>query len=158
MILAMSVRTFASIDELRLAVGQEVATTQWHTVTQQQINTFADATGDQQWIHTDVARASVESPYKSTIAHGFLTLSLLSELSREAVEIQEPFRHRINYGINRLRFPAAVRAGVRVRGRFTLKAVEDVENGVQVVWDCRVEIENEPKPALVAEWLTRLYK
>lgn len=154
----MSVRTFASIDELRAVAGQEVAITQWHTVTQQQINTFADATGDQQWIHIDVARASVDSPYKSTIAHGFLTLSLLSELSREAVEIQEPFRHRINYGLNRLRFPAAVRAGTRVRGRFTLKAVEDVENGVQVVWDCRVEIEKESKPALVAEWLTRLYR
>jgi len=126
-------------------------------VTQERIGLFAAATGDHQWIHLDQERARAESPYQTTIAHGFLTLSLLSELSRQAIEIQGEFTMRINYGLNRLRFPAPVRAGSRVRGRFTLAAVEDLDGAAQIVWACVVEIEGQAKPALAAEWLTRIY-
>jgi len=153
----MATRTFSSLDELRAAVGQEVAVSPWMQIAQDRIDLFADATGDHQWIHVDVDRARTESPYQTTIAHGFLTLSLLSELSRQAVEIQGDFKMRINYGMNRLRFPAPVRSGDRVRGRFTLASVEDLEGAVQIVWQCLVEIEGLSKPALAAEWLTRLY-
>lgn len=153
----MAIRTFSSLDELKAAVTHEVALSPWMEVTQERILLFAQATGDHQWIHTDPTRASTDSPYGTTIAHGFLTLSLLSELSRQAIEIQGDFKMRINYGLNRLRFPAPVRAGDRIRGRFTLAAVEELEGAAQVVWNCIVEIEGNPKPALAAEWLTRLY-
>ncbi|MBL8295256.1 MAG: MaoC family dehydratase [Bryobacterales bacterium] len=153
----MARRTFSSLEELRAAVGQEVAVSGWMQIAQDRIDLFADATGDHQWIHIDAERARTESPYQTTIAHGFLTLSLLSELSRQAVEIEGDFKMRINYGINRLRFPAPVRSGDRVRGRFTLASVEDLEGAVQVVWQCLVEIEGMSKPALAAEWLTRIY-
>lgn len=153
----MATRTFSSLDQLRAAVGQEVAVSPWMQIAQDRIDLFADATGDHQWIHVDVDRARTESPYQTTIAHGFLTLSLLSELSRQAVEIQGDFKMRINYGMNRLRFPAPVRSGDRVRGRFTLASVEDLEGAVQIVWQCLVEIEGLSKPALAAEWLTRIY-
>jgi acyl dehydratase len=154
---AMATRTFSSLDELRAAVGQEVALSPWMQIAQDRIDLFADATGDHQWIHIDADRARTESPYQTTIAHGFLTLSLLSELSRQAVEIQGDFKMRINYGMNRLRFPAPVRSGDRVRGRFTLASVEDLEGAVQIVWQCLIEIEGMAKPALAAEWLTRIY-
>lgn len=153
----MATRTFSSLDQLRAAVGQEVALSPWMQIAQDRIDLFAQATGDHQWIHLDAGRARTESPYQTTIAHGFLTLSLLSELSRQAVEIQGDFKMRINYGINRLRFPAPVRSGDRVRGRFTLASVEDLDGAVQIVWQCLVEIEGMPKPALAAEWLTRIY-
>lgn len=153
----MAARTFSSLDELKTCLGQEVAVSGWMEVTQERIGLFAAATGDHQWIHLDQERARAESPYQTTIAHGFLTLSLLSELSRQAIEIQGEFTMRINYGLNRLRFPAPVRAGSRVRGRFTLAAVEDLDGAAQIVWACVVEIEGQTKPALAAEWLTRIY-
>jgi acyl dehydratase len=154
----MAKRVFSSVDEVAGFTGQEIGVSDWVVVTQEKINLFAEATGDYQWIHVDAERARAESPYGATIAHGFLTLSLLSELSREAVAIEGEFKMRINYGLNRVRFPAAVRAGDRVRGRFTVGAVEPLENAVQIVWKCTVEIEGQTKPALVAEWLTRLYR
>ena len=143
--------------ELRTRVGQEVGVSGWHSIEQQQIDGFAAVTGDDQWIHIDVDRARHESPYQSTIAHGFLTVSLISIMAREAVEIVGDFKMRINYGFNRLRFPGAVPAGSRIRGRFTLNSVKDFEGGVEIAWGVVVEVEGREKPALVAEWLVRTY-
>ncbi len=111
-------RMIESIEELRSLMGREVAVGDWFTVEQSRIDLFADATGDHQWIHRDVARAATDSPYGGTIAHGFLTLSLLSHLSSQCVEIAGEFKFRINYGLNRVRFPAPVLAGSRIRAAF----------------------------------------
>jgi len=135
-------------------VGKEVAVTDWLRVSQERIDHFAAASGDDQWIHVDRERAVRESPYGTTVAHGFLTLSLLSHLLREAVEIQGA-RLGINYGLNRVRFTGPVPAGSRVRARFKLAAVEALDQGVQTTWNVTVEREGEDKPVLVAEWITR---
>ncbi len=153
----MPTRTIDGLAELRTLVGQEVGQSDWFTVDQQRISHFAGTTEDRQWIHLDAERAAAESPYHTTIAHGFLTLSLLSEFSRQAIDIRGDFKMRINYGLNRVRFPAPVPAGCRIRGRFTLAAVEDFDGGAQVVWNAVVEVEGGAKPALVAEWVTRIY-
>src|SRR5713226_1398237 len=145
------------IEELRKLVGKEVAVTDWFTVSQERIDAFAGATEDHQWIHVDRKRAAEESPYGTTVAHGFLTLSLLSHLMRQAVEIQG-MRLGINYGLNRVRFTSPVPAGSRVRARFRLAAVEDIDRGVQAAWNVTVEREGETKPVLVAEWITRRYE
>lgn len=150
-------RKIAGIAELRTLVGQHVAASEWLTVTQERISRFAETTDDRQWIHIDADRAATESPYGTTIAHGFLTLSMLSDFSRDAVEIEGDFKMRINYGLNKVRFPAPVKAGARIRGKFALAAVDDVDGGVQIVWHCTVEVEGQAKPALAAEWLTRVY-
>jgi len=147
-----------NVDQLRALVGQEVGTSGWLTVDQPMIDAFAKTTGDTQWIHTDPERARAESRYGRTIAHGFLTLSLLSRLSREAVEVEGEFGMRINYGLNRMRFPAPVPVGSRIRARFKVQAVDDIEGGHQIVWLVTVEVEGTEKPALVAEWLVRLYR
>jgi acyl dehydratase len=154
----MSPRVIADIAELRSLVGQEVGVSDWFEVSQSLIDAFADLTCDPQWIHVDPERARSESPYGTTIAHGFLTLSLLSNLHRQLVEIRGDFTRAINYGFNRVRFPAAVPAGARIRAHSTLQTVEDIEGGVQCTWDVSVEIEGQPKPALVAQWLGRLYR
>ncbi len=143
-----------SVARLKDWVGKEVALTDWLTVTQERIDSFAAASGDDQWIHVDRERAARESPYGTTVAHGFLTLSLLSHLLREAVEIQG-LRLGINYGLNRVRFTGPVPAGSRVRARFQLAAVDDIERGVQTTWNVSVEREGAEKPVLVAEWITR---
>lgn len=130
----------------------------WITVSQDMIDRFAEVTGDCQWIHVDPERARRESPYGAPIAHGFLTLSLLSSLSRQALEIEGDFRMRVNYGLNRVRFPAAVRAGDRVRAHFAPNSVENTPGAVQIVWSVKLEVEGSAKPALAAEWLTRLYR
>ncbi len=153
----MATRIVNGIEELRKLVGQEIGLSDWFPIDQQRITSFAEVTEDRQWIHLDSERAAVESPYRSTIANGFLTLSLLSQFSREAVDIRGDFRMRINYGLNRVRFPAPVLVGSRLRGRFTLTSVDDFEGGVQVVWNAIVEVEGGGKPALAAEWVTRLY-
>jgi acyl dehydratase len=144
------------VDRLKEWVGKEVAVSDWVEVSQEHIDAFAGATGDDQWIHVDRARAASESPYGGTVAHGFLTLSLLPYLIREAVDIQGA-RMGINYGLNRVRFTGPVPAGSRVRARFRLAAAEEIEGGVQAVWDVTVECEGATKPALVAEWITRRY-
>lgn len=146
-----------TLDELRSQVGREIGVSEWHEVTQEQIDRFAGITGDDQWIHCDVERARRESPYGTTIAHGFLTVSLLSRFAREAVPIEGAFKMRINYGFNRLRFTGAVPAGSRIRGRFTLNSIKDVEGGVEIAWGVSVEVEGREKPALAAEWLGRTY-
>ncbi len=146
----------ASIAELRPLVGAEVAVSDWFPVSQERIDRFAAATGDFQWIHTDAARAAAESPYGGTVAHGFLTLAVLPHLLQQAIAVSG-VRMGINYGLNRVRFTGPVPVGSRIRGRFTLAALEDIPGGVQTTWAVIVEREGEAKPVLVAEWLTRRY-
>ena len=153
----MPTRVFATLDELRQLVGQELAVSDWFPVPQALIDAFAAATGDRQWIHVDPARAQAESPYGTTIAHGFLTLSLLSQMHGQAVQISDVVR-MINYGLNRLRFPSAVRAGSNIRVRSTLQALDEVRDAIQLTWLVTVEVAGQEKPALVAEWLLRYYR
>ena len=148
--------TTIAFAQLSTHAGREIGTSDWMVVSQEHINTFADATGDHQWIHVDVARAAAETSFKSTIAHGFLTLSLLSTLVRGTVTV-DGLRMAINYGLNRVRFVSPVPAGSRVRARVTLASVTAVEGGLQVTWDITVEREHGDKPCLVAEWLVRYY-
>jgi acyl dehydratase len=146
-----------SVEALREHVGRDVAVSDWFEVAQERIGAFADATGDRQWIHVDPERAARESPFGGTIAHGFLTLSLLSELSRRALTIRG-VRMGVNYGLNRVRFVAPVPAGSRIRGRFALVALEEVRGGgAQATWDVTIEREGGEKPCCVAEWLVRYY-
>jgi len=146
-----------TIEELRSRTGEEIGVSPWHTVTQEQIDRFAEVTGDNQWIHIDADRARRESPYGTPIAHGFLTVSMLSGMAQEAVKITDPAKMRINYGFNRLRFTGAVPVGSRIRTHFTLNSLKDVEGGVEIAWGVSVEVEGREKPALVAEWLGRTY-
>lgn len=146
-----------TIQELRSRAGEEIGVSPWHTVTQEQIDRFAEVTGDNQWIHIDAERARRESPYCTPIAHGFLTVSMLSGMAQEAVKIADTAKMRINYGFNRLRFTGAVPAGSRIRAHFTLNSLKDVEGGVEIAWGVSVEVEGRDKPALVAEWLGRTY-
>jgi len=152
----MPVTQIENVFRLRDYLGQEVAVGDWFEITQERINRFAEATEDLQWIHTDPERAARESPFKGTIAHGFLTLSLLSELARCALSVSG-VRMGINYGLNRVRFISPVPAGSHIRGRFTLSALEEVEGGAQAVWKVTVEREGGEKPCCVAEWLVRYY-
>jgi acyl dehydratase len=145
---------------LQARVGQEIHLSDWLEVTQERINAFAAATGDHQWIHVDVDRAARESPWKATIAHGYLTLSLYP-LLRGLVDAGQPLfpgvRQVMNYGLDRLRFPNAVRSGSRVRARCVLLKVEEVPGGLQLSEQYTVEIEGQPKPACVAEAIMRAY-
>jgi acyl dehydratase len=145
----------ASLRELEQRVGEEVGISPWVEVTQERIDTFAKAIDDFQWIHVDRARAKA-SPFGGTIAHGFLTLSLLSHLSERTFGFTDR-KVGINYGLNRVRFTSPVPSGARVRARFTLAKYEPLEGGVQVTWNTIVEIEGREKPALVAEWIGRHY-
>ncbi len=148
------------LEELSGRVGEEVQVSDWFEVTQERINAFAEATGDHQWIHVDVARAARESPWGATIAHGYLTLSLYPMLRGLVTAGQPPYpgvKQAINYGLDRLRFPSVVRAGSRIRARCKLLAVEEVAGGLQVKEQYTVEIDGESKPACVAEAIMRLY-
>jgi len=145
----------SSIRDLEKRVGQEVAVSPWLSVTQERIDTFARAIDDFQWIHVDRERAK-SSPFGGTIAHGFLTLSLLSHLAEQTFSFSDR-KMGVNYGLNRVRFTAPVPSGARVRARFTLSKYEKLEGGVQVTWNTTVEIENAAKPAMVAEWIGRHY-
>ena len=153
----MPQRVIEGIQELKTLQGQEVGASDWLEITQSRVNDFADATEDHQWIHIDVERAKTDSPFGSTIAHGFLTLSLLPHFASQAFTVRGDFKMGINYGLNRLRFVSPVTVGSRVRGRFTLQAVEEVVGGTQITWTVTVEAEGKQKPALVAEWLVRYY-
>ncbi len=148
-------RVFTGVDDLRTAVGTTVGSSDWTTIEQGRIDGFADATDDHQWIHVDVERAQ-EGPYRTTIAHGFLSLSLLPAMIAQVYRV-EGVRMGINYGLNRVRFTSPVPVGSKVRGTIELTEVGDVEGGVQLVNRVTVEIEGSEKPALVAEWLTRQY-
>jgi acyl dehydratase len=145
----------SSIRQLASRVGEEVGVSPWIEVSQERIDTFAKAIEDFQWIHVDPARAK-DSPFGGTIAHGFLTLSLLSRLSERTFSFSDR-KMGVNYGLNRVRFTAPVPAGARVRARFTLAKYEPLEGGVQVTWNTVVEIDGASKPALVAEWIGRHY-
>jgi acyl dehydratase len=146
----------SDVASLRDRIGEEIAVGNWVAITQDRIDQFADATGDHQWIHVDAARAAVESPFKATIAHGFLTLSLISTLLRDSITFSG-LRLAINYGLNRVRFVSPVPSGSRIRGRFVLTSVEAVDDGFQVMWKVTVDLENSEKPCCVAEWLVRYY-
>jgi acyl dehydratase len=148
--------TTIAIGQLEERVGQEIGVGDWVELTQERIDQFAEAIEDRQWIHVDAARAEAESPFKTTIAHGFLTLSLVSVMLRNAITITG-VRMSVNYGLNRVRFTAPVPAGSRVRGRFTLAAVEESGDSMQAAWAVTIEREGEQKPACVAEWLVRYY-
>src|SRR5690242_7451356 len=149
-----------SVEELKQYIGKETRVGDWHTVTQEEINQFADATGDHQWIHVDPERAK-NGPFGGTIAHGFWTLSSAPFLMRggeEKVKIQLPSRMGVNYGLNRVRFPSPVHVGKRIRARSKLMSVEEVQpNVIQQVNELTVEVEGETKPAMVAESVTRMY-
>jgi acyl dehydratase len=152
----MPLTEFKSLAEMFDLVGREVALSDWVEVSQERINRFAEATGDHQWIHTDPERAARESPFGGTVAHGFLTLSLLSGMARSAMSLGG-VRMGINYGLNRVRFVSPVPAGSRVRGRFRLAALKEVKGGVQAAWKVTVERESDERPCCVAEWLVRYY-
>ena len=153
----MPITEIENISALREFVGSEVAVSDWLDVSQERINQFAEATEDRQWIHVDPEKAARESPFKETIAHGFLTLSLLSELGKRAMQVGG-VRMGINYGLNRVRFTAPVPSGSRIRGRFTLTAIEEIRGGVQATWSVTVEREGSAKPCCAAEWLVRYYE
>lgn len=154
--LAGPVRVLADLAELAALAGQEIAVTDWITITQEQINQFAQATGDHQWIHVDVARAQA-GPFGAPIAHGFLTLSLLPRFFDMALRV-EGARLSVNYGLNRVRFTAPVPVGSRLRARIVLKTCEPIaDDGLQLTWDVTVEREGAAKPVCVAESVTRRY-
>jgi len=146
-------RVFNGIDELTAAVGEELGTSDWLTVDQERINTFADATGDHQWIHVDAEQAAA-GPFGAPIAHGFLTLSLLSAFQPQIFRV-DGVAMVINYGLNKVRFPAPVRVGSRIRARTRLAAVKPLDGGAQAELTTTIEIENADKPACVAESVTR---
>ena len=142
---------------LRDLLGRELTLTDWFLIAQKRIEQFAEVTEDRQWIHVDRERAVRESPYGTTIAHGFLTLSLLSRFMREAIQIRGGVRMSVNYGLNRVRFPSAVRADSKVRVRFILQSLKDVSDALEAVFDTRVEVQGSDKPCCVAEWVVRYY-
>jgi acyl dehydratase len=146
-----------SLHSLKSYAGREIATTDWLTVTQERIRQFAEATGDSQWIHLDPARAQRESPYGATIAHGFLTLSLMSYFLKEAIELPGEVRRTINYGLNRVRFPAAVRAGQNIRARIRLESCKELSDSVEAVFGVAIEMQGSDKPCCIAEWILRYY-
>jgi len=145
----------ANVTALGEVLDREVAVSDWIDVTQARIDRFAEATEDRQWIHVDSARAE-QSPFKSTIAHGFLTLSLVSALGQTAMRI-DGLRMAINYGLNRVRFISPVPAGSRIRGRFTPIAVSPENESIQVTWRVTIERETVGKPCCVADWIVRYY-
>jgi len=150
------VREFGSLEELSAFVGQEAASP-WITIDQGRIDRFAETTEDRQWIHVDVERARRDSPHHETIAHGFLTLSMLSHLMSQTLRVTGGVRMGINYGLNRVRFPAPVPAGSKVRGLFKLQSLTDVKGAFEAVWAATIEREGSPKPCCAAEWLVRYY-
>ena len=150
-------RTFSTFEEIESATGEEVGTSEWVEITQERVDQFADATGDHQWIHVDVEKAKA-GPFGGTIAHGFLSLSLLSRMAADVMQVPETTRMAVNYGLDRVRFIAPVRAGKRVPGRFTLDGADDKAPGQLLLrHSVTVEIEGEDKPALTAQWLGLIF-
>ncbi len=151
-----TVQVVESLEALSQWVGREVACSEWLSIDQSRIQRFADATGDQQWIHTDPQRAALESPYQSTIAHGYLTVSMLPQLIESSLRI-DGVGMALNYGLDRVRLPAPVLAGQRIRARVSLEQLDSVAGGLQAHWTATVEIEHGSKPACVAQMLVRYY-
>src|SRR6478735_7898849 len=152
----MTTRTIDGVDGLKAVVGEHLGYSDWLEVTQERVNTFADATGDHQWIHVDVERAKAESPFGGPIAHGYLTLSLIVPLVSETYTISDA-KMGVNYGLNKVRFPAPVPVGSKVRARVTLKDVEEVAGGLQNTFAVTIEREGGDKPVCIAEGVTRVY-
>ena len=148
-------KIFEKISDLQPLVGQELGVSEWMTVTQERINKFAEATGDHQWIHLDAERAK-DGPFGTTIAHGFLTLSLLPEMTASAFRVTET-KMGVNYGLNKVRFPSPVPVNSRLRGRFKLVEYIPLEGGAQMTVECTMEREGSTKPVCVAESLARRY-
>ena len=148
-------KTFAHLADLQPLVGTDIGTSDWITVDQRRIDQFAEATGDHQWIHIDPVKAA-QGPFGKTIAHGFLTLSLLPELFAKAFDVAD-VRMGVNYGLNKVRFTAPVPSGSRVRGRFVLREYQPLEGGAQLTVEAAIELEGSSKPACVAETLSRRY-
>jgi acyl dehydratase len=145
------------VGALKSLAGREIGVTDWLVVTQERIRQFAEATEDRQWIHLDRERANRESPYGGTVAHGFLTLSLLSFLMKQTIQIKSGIRMAVNYGLNRVRFPSPVRADSKIRGRFSLAAVKELPEGIEAIFSVTVESEGADKPCCVAEWIVRYH-
>jgi acyl dehydratase len=142
---------------LKEFVGRELGRSDWFRVTQDRIQQFAEATEDRQWIHTDPKRAKRESPYGTTIAHGFLTLSLLSHLLKQVLQIRRGPPMAVNYGLNRVRFPAPVCSESKIRARVTLVSLKELAGAVEAVFGASIESEEASKPCCVAEWIVRFY-
>ena len=136
--------------------GREVGVSEWLVIAQDRIDAFADATGDHQWIHVDPERARTDTPFGATIAHGFLTLSLVSALVRGAVTVGGT-RMALNYGLNRVRFVSPVPSGSRIRARVALAEIEAMDDSIQAIWNVTIEVDGGTKPAVVAEWIVRYY-
>jgi acyl dehydratase len=157
----MPPRVVESLESLKSLVGEELGVSDWLLITQERVNAFADTTEDRQWIHLDAGRAKRESPFRSTVAHGFLTLSLISHFMKEAVELRG-LRMAINYGLNRVRFTSPVVVGTRIRARFTLKHLKEISGGVEAEYVVTIEpesanAETAAKPCCVADWVVRYY-
>jgi acyl dehydratase len=149
-------KTFQTLADLATLVGQEVAVSDWLSITQEQVNLFAQATGDHQWIHVDPQRAKA-GPFGTTIAHGFLTLSLIPKFVESTIEVRET-RMGVNYGLNKVRFTSPVPVGSRLRARMKLLAAEPIDNGGwQMTWQITIEREGSERPACVAESISRRY-
>ena len=149
---------FENIDEFRAMIGKDLPTGSWYRVTQQMINDFANATLDKQWIHVDEVRAEKESPFKSTVAHGFMSVSMLSKLL-EGVFTIKSIKMGLNYGLNKVRFPNPVPVNSELRLLSSVKDIENLsENGIKVIFSCIVEIKGQPKPACVAEFIAALFE
>jgi acyl dehydratase len=144
-------------DSLKQYVGKEIGVSEWLTVTQDRIIQFAEATEDRQWIHLDRERAERESPYGTTIAHGFLTLSLISRFMKDVIQVRGGVKMAVNYGLNRVRFPSPVRAGAKIRARTTLLNVKEVPGAYETTFAVVVESEGGEKPCCVAESIVRYY-
>jgi acyl dehydratase len=153
----MPARVVESIEALKDLVGREIGVTDWFVVSQERIRQFAEATEDGQWIHLDRERARKESPYGTTIAHGFLTLSLLSHFIKQVIDVRGGLRFAVNYGSNRVRFPAAVRSDSKIRARVMLQSVKQLPDAFEAVFAITVEGEGTEKPCCIAEWIVRYY-
>ena len=149
-------RKFATVADLQADVGKEIAVSDWMMISQERVNQFAEATDDPQWIHVDIERAKRESPFGGTIAHGYMTLSLIPALFEAVVDLP-PGKMSINYGLNKVRFPSPMLVGGRLRGRFKLLAVEPMDGCVQSIWQMTIEREGSDKPVCVAESVLRKY-
>ncbi|MBJ7313607.1 MaoC family dehydratase [Rugamonas sp. CCM 8940] len=149
-------RELATLEAMKALVGQEVAVSDWVEISQQRVDLFAEASGDHQWIHVDAERAARESPFGGTVAHGFMTLALVPSMLVNALHLAD-MKMGINYGLNKVRFPAPVPVGSRLRARLTIQAIEDIEGGAQVEWGVVIEREGGAKPVCVAEFLMRRY-
>jgi acyl dehydratase len=148
-------RTINGLDELRKAEGEVIGTSEWHQVTQDDVDTFADVTGDHQWIHVDVERAR-QTPFGGTIAHGYYTLSLAPRLSDQILRL-DGFAFGLNYGLNRVRFPAPLPVGQRVRMTCKIAKLDDIPGGAQITFENTFEVEGGDKPVCIAESIARVY-